>query len=168
MLFHVIVHQIKIRHGWKNSTTFRRVFAHTKQILYSQEILIYHRGYGSHWDFIELLHDYFLVQLNKTAIGKDNIPDLVITNIPDLVPWRSTNLYQLQRHHINLWPLTSFQASTKNIENCIRLPQRRFYCSTNLETLPEVSLLMVTSTISQIGKYFSRHGVTPHFIHQQT
>jgi hypothetical protein len=35
--------------------------------------------------FIELLHDYFLVQLNNTATRKDNILDLVITNIPDLV-----------------------------------------------------------------------------------
>jgi hypothetical protein len=35
--------------------------------------------------FIELLHDYFLVQLNNTATRGDNILDLVITNIPDLV-----------------------------------------------------------------------------------
>jgi hypothetical protein len=35
--------------------------------------------------FIELLHDYFLVQLNDTATRGDNILDLVITNIPDLV-----------------------------------------------------------------------------------
>jgi hypothetical protein len=34
--------------------------------------------------FIELLHDYFLVQLNNTATRGDNILDLVITNIPDL------------------------------------------------------------------------------------
>ena len=36
--------------------------------------------------FIEILHDYFLVQLNNTATRKDNnILDLAITNIPDLV-----------------------------------------------------------------------------------
>ena len=34
--------------------------------------------------FIEILHDFFLVQLNNTATRKDNILDLVITNIPDL------------------------------------------------------------------------------------
>ena len=35
--------------------------------------------------FIELLNDHFMVQLNNTATGENNILDLVITNIPELV-----------------------------------------------------------------------------------
>jgi hypothetical protein len=35
--------------------------------------------------FIELLNDYFMVQLNNTATRENNVLDLVITNIPELV-----------------------------------------------------------------------------------
>ena len=132
---------MKIRHGWKDWIIFSELFAQTKHVLCSQEILI--DLTQIQWNlpetatgvietsFIELLHHYFLVQLNNTATRKNNILDLVITKIPDFVKYAKSGSLKKQKSSLTTTSLTSTPYIIRNTHK----KYRELYTNTAAETL---------------------------------
>ena len=120
---------------------------------------------------IELLHDYFLVQLNNTATRGDNILDLVITIFLIWLRYAMSGHLQKQRSSLTIMSSTSNSYSIPNVHSRYRelctiiVVATSLLCDQlwNLQNSLKWSLQTVTSTtIGEIEKILSSIAIRCH------